>query len=44
VTVEPTRQEIEGKSQILGNVRVRPAVPLEGKKFEFGFVLPLGRG
>jgi type VI secretion system protein ImpC len=41
VTVEPVRQEIEGKTRVLANVQVRPGVPLEGKKIEFEFNLPL---
>jgi type VI secretion system protein ImpC len=41
VTVDLERQEVEGKSRVLANVMVRPAIPLEGKKIEFGFVLPL---
>jgi type VI secretion system protein ImpC len=43
VTVEPIVQETEGKSQILANVQIHPAVPLEGKRIEFAFVLPLGQ-
>ncbi len=41
VAVDVTRQEEGGATQVLANVQVRPAVPLEGKKIEFAFVLPL---
>jgi predicted component of type VI protein secretion system len=41
VGVEIVEEQVEGKTRTFANVRVRPAVPLEGKQLDFGFMLPL---